>query len=686
MNKVEQWKQQKHGFDVWPDLLRYSAEKRPMQQIDDADLERLKWYGVFYRKRDGDGTYMLRMRITAGELTSEQAKAIAYVAYQFGHGIVDITTRANIQVQGLSIGQVPLALSRLEAVGVTAKQSGHDNVRNVFGHPLAGIDPDELFDTRALCRQITELILDKREYADLPRKFNIALNGRSEHGLHYWTQDISYLARRGPDDDIGFQMLIGGTQGQNPHMGWHLPVFVRPEQIVPVTRSVLDLFRQQGSRERRDAARFRYLIEEIGIAGILKWLHEDLPFPLAPCIAEPTGPVGYDELIGWFRQKRASYWALGLCVPLGRLAWDQFEAVARVAKKWGDGTLRLTSEQGLIIPQIATPFKTSAATDAAAYGLSLHADTVGQNTVACTGKQFCNIGVTETKGHMFRLMDELRQRNLPLHAIRIHMSGCPASCAQHHTADIGLKGVRVRRLLGTREGFDVYLGGGIAGQLQMGAIYRLGVDVHQLPQLIEDVVREYYRCHQPGQTFSAYWREKLQGQQGVKVLDNDYQRPRWRCEACQHEFLGEDPPVFCPQCAGLRRNFSRWDDDAIEDPAPHGANVEGAAVAPTTDQIDPWLPIAQVEEIPPNTIYALSVQGKELAIIRHGDQIECFENACPHQGAPLTEGTLHGDTLTCPWHGWTFQLPDGQSQSPPGHCLQKYPTRTDQGRLLVALK
>jgi sulfite reductase beta subunit-like hemoprotein len=274
MNKVEQWKAEKHGFDVWPNLLEYSAQQTPMKAIDDAELERMKWYGVFYRKRDGDGTYMLRIRLTANELTSAQAREIAYIAYEFGYGIVDVTTRANMQVQGLAIDRVPRALARLESVGITAKQTGHDNIRNVFGYPLAGVDPDERYDTRPLCHEITKLFLGSRVYADLPRKVNIAMSGAAQHASHYWSQDISFLASETDDGEIAFQVLLAGTQGQNPHLPWHLPVLVRPHQVVPVTRAILDLYREQGSRERRDAARLRYLVERLGVGGILAELEQ----------------------------------------------------------------------------------------------------------------------------------------------------------------------------------------------------------------------------------------------------------------------------------------------------------------------------------------------------------------------------------------------------------------------------
>lgn len=569
-NPVEEWKAAKHGLDAWTDIENFASSNTPMGAIDAPDLERMKWHGFFYRKRDEPGRYMNRIRVTANELSAEQAKEIALIAYEFGHGIVDITTRANVQVQGLEISHLPKVAKRLEKVGLNSKQTGHDNIRNVFGHPLSGVLPSELIDTRALCRAVDGIFIGSREYSDLPRKLNISFNGTEDHAAHFWTQDLSFLATRDTDGEVGFQVLLAGTQGQNPRLAWHLPVLVRPEQIPPFTKAILDLFREKGSREKRNQARLRFLVEDIGIGGVLDWLDRELPFRLEPSIREPIPAASAEHLVGWVRQKNPRFWAMGLSVPLGRLTWQQLEGLAVLSNRWGNGQLRTTVEQGLLIINIPTGFKTAAATDAAALGLSIHADDLEQNTMACTGSQFCNIAVTETKGHMFQLMEKLRKRALKLHGIRIHMSGCPSSCAQHFTADIGLKGVRVRRLLGTREGFDVFLGGGIAGQVHMGLSYRLGVDVDQLPNLIEDVVREYYLRHKPGQTFSGYWREKLQALTAQKVGDGDYHVPTWICEACEFHHEGEDPPVFCPSCAGLRRNFARLEEVALHNTeSPH---------------------------------------------------------------------------------------------------------------------
>jgi ferredoxin-nitrite reductase len=552
-NPVEVWKQDKHGFDVWPDVIAHAHAHTAMKEIPGPDLERMKWYGVFYRKRDTPGAYMLRIRITANELTAAQAKEIARVAYDVGYGIVDVTTRANIQVQGLTIENVPRALQRLEAVGLTCRQTGHDNVRNVFGHPLAGVDPDELCDTRLLCRQITELFLDNREFADLPRKFNIAVDGRAEHSIHFWTQDLSFVATR-QDARLGYHVIIGGQQGgQQPQMGRVLPVFVPLADAVDVARVVLELFRERGSREKRDASRFRWLVDAIGVDGVLAEIEGRLGRTLEAASREPSPSIGYEDLVGWFRQREGDRWAAGLCLALGRMSSLQLEGIAIAAQRYGNGRLRTTPEQGIVALDIREEARDAFAIHLAQFNLGIHADSRIRNVVACTGKQFCNIAVTETKAHALQLIERLRERSLELHGVRIHMSGCPSACANHHTADIGLKGVRVKRLLGTREGFDVYLGGGVAGSLQLALPYKTGVDVSQLPQLVEEVVREYYLRHGHGETFSDYWRRELRRRQPAAVAEDEFHPPIWECESCNHRHAGSIRRCFA-------RNARRCDD------------------------------------------------------------------------------------------------------------------------------
>lgn len=682
-NPVELLKREKHGFDVWPEVLHHARVKSPMKEIAAGDLERMKWYGIFYRKRDVPGTYMLRVRITANELTSAQAKEIARVAYDLGYGIVDLTTRANIQLQGLTIDAVPRALQRLEAVGLTCKQTGLDNVRNVFGHPLSGVDPEELYDTRELCETITRLFLDHRDYANLPRKFNIALCGAAQQGIHYWTQDLSFLATQ-QEGRIGFRLLVGGKQGQSPQLGRLLPICVPPELVAPITGAALELFREQGSREKRDSARFHFLLERIGIDGVLHEIERRLGVALerAKPDEDPFPPSGHDDLVGWYPQRQHDRWALGLCPALGRMSWMQLEGAGLAAERWGSGRLRTTPEQGLMILDVRSAFRSAIATQLAERNLSVHVDSRVRHVVACTGKQFCNIAVTETKAHALRLIDELRQRSLELHGIHIHMSGCPSACANHHTADIGLKGVRVKRLLGTREGFDVFLGGGMGGRLHMGKAFRSGVDVEQLPNLVEEVVREYYLRHRPGETFSEYWRRELRSREPSTTREEEYRAPIWECEKCRYQHVGDDPPVYCPRCASLRRCFARLDHDMESQAEPDAGASDPTRALQLTD--DGFAVATRVDAVPSDRGLMVRLGPHEIALFRAGDgDIRALDNACPHAGASLADGAVADGCVTCPLHGWQFDLCTGQGVQPTRGAAATFATRIEGGNVLV---
>ncbi|MHB8578188.1 MAG: ferredoxin--nitrite reductase, partial [Dehalococcoidia bacterium] len=158
MNKFETMKTAKDGLDIWPDLLRYAAERTPIEQIPADDLDRLKWYGVFHR-RQTPGFFMLRLRTPGGRLTSEQLRTLSGIAAAYGRGAVDLTTRQNVQFRWLTLPDIPEILRRLGDVGISTRQSGMDNVRNFIGCPLAGIDAGEVYDTTPLLDALQEALL-----------------------------------------------------------------------------------------------------------------------------------------------------------------------------------------------------------------------------------------------------------------------------------------------------------------------------------------------------------------------------------------------------------------------------------------------------------------------------------------------------------------------------------------------
>jgi ferredoxin-nitrite reductase len=561
LNPVEVWKAKKHGFDVWPDLLKWAEQGTSYDQIDEADLHRLKWYGVFWRKPDRN-RYMLRVRIPACEMTAVQAGVLAFIAHESGHEIVDVTTRGNIQIQGLTIDQIPKVIAALDRAGLTSKQTGLDNVRNVTSHPFAGFDPQELIDTRALARAVTELFLDNRELADLPRKFNIAFNGRPDNTPPDWTQDIAWLAACGPDNAIGFRLLLGGTQGQAPHLGWHLPVFVRPAQIVEVTLHILRMFHELGSRSaRRNQVRFRFLVESLGPERMLAEIEQRAGCSLVRWPTPPLPPEQSESFVGWFPQRNPTLWAVGVATPMGRLTWQQLEGLAMLSTKFGDGTIRTTTDQNLVIPGVRVEDREALGGDLASFGLAFEADSLARQTVACTGKQFCSLALTEAKGYAFQLIEDLRRRQLELYGIRIAVSGCANSCAQHHTADIGLRGIRVRRGQQVLDAFDIYLGGGIGKSITLGTLYQKGVPIKRIAETLEHIVREFYRRRLESESFSTFWQRALAEREPETILPEEV--PTWRCANCDYDHVGQSPPGFCPRCAGVKRHFALREDASL---------------------------------------------------------------------------------------------------------------------------
>ena len=189
-NKIEELKREKDGLDVLPDLYRYAVEG--VEAIPADDLERLKWYGLFHRKAT-PGYFMLRMRIPNGVLTSEQIAAVGEIANRCGRGAADITTRQNIQLRWITIEDAPWVLQRLAAAGLNSQQSGMDNVRNVVGCPIAGLDADELLDARGLADRLQQAIIGGKRFSNLPRKFNLSISGCREDCAHAQTHDLSFV-------------------------------------------------------------------------------------------------------------------------------------------------------------------------------------------------------------------------------------------------------------------------------------------------------------------------------------------------------------------------------------------------------------------------------------------------------------------------------------------------------------
>ncbi|MGH2586792.1 MAG: ferredoxin--nitrite reductase, partial [Dehalococcoidia bacterium] len=459
MNKIEAIKTEKDGLDVIDDLARFAAEG--FASIPEDDFERLKWYGLF-RRKPTPGYFMVRLRIPNGILTSAQMRELGNLTTCFGRGHADVTTRQNIQLRWVTIEQAPVLFERLRMVGLTSQQSGMDNVRNYVGCPIAGLDPDEVLDASPLTSALQEAILGRRAYSNLPRKFNISITGCRQDCGHAQANDLGFTPATAPDGAAGFNVWVGGALGgKEPHLGESLDAFVRPDEVVEAACRILEVFRDHGPRESRLHARLKVLLREWSIPRFRAEVERYLGRPFRPAGRDEVRAHGGDH-IGVHRQRQVGRVYVGLTVPVGRIAGTQMQELARLAETYGEGELRLTGDQNVLIPHVPEARVDDLLAEPLLRDLSPNPHPVLRGLVTCTGNDFCHYSLIDTKGRGLELAQAVAARLPELNPatrFRLHISGCPHACGQHQIGDLGLQAARVRRDGVILDAADVFQGG-----------------------------------------------------------------------------------------------------------------------------------------------------------------------------------------------------------------------------------
>ncbi len=483
-NRVEAIKRAKDGLDVFPDLLRYAREG--FDAIPPDDHERLKWYGLFHR-RATPGFFMLRPRIPNGVLTSEQIAAIGEIANRFGRGQCDLTTRQNLQLRWITIGDAPRILQRLSAAGLTTQQSGMDNVRNVSGCPIAGLDPHETLDSRPLTARLQQAIIGHKGFSNLPRKFNLALTGCLEDCIRARVHDLAFTPALADDGTRGFNVLAGGALGGSaPALARPLDAFVAPARVVPLALAVLGAYRDHGPRASRRAARLRDLLRDWSMERFRAEVVERAGFAVPRAGRSLTVREGGDH-VGVTR--RAGGNVVGCLVPVGRVSGDQLIEFGRLAAEYGAGELRLTVQQNVLIPRVPDDRLEGLLAEPLLRTFSPAPSPWMRSVVTCTGKDYCHFSLIDTKGEALRLARALEERYEIDEPVRLRLSGCPHACGQHRLGEVGLLGARVRRGDAIADAADVYAGGDPGEAARLGERVERGVPVERLPEAVAAALR-----------------------------------------------------------------------------------------------------------------------------------------------------------------------------------------------------
>jgi ferredoxin-nitrite reductase len=496
LNKFEKFKAEKDGLAIKDELDHFA--QIGWEAMDKTDLEyRLKWVGVFYRPVT-PGKFMMRLRVPNGIISGEQMRVLGEIVQRYGDdGNADITTRQNLQLRGIRIEDIPDIFQRLKSVGMTSVQSGMDNVRNITGSPMAGLDADELIDTRELVQKVQDMITNcgqgNYQFSNLPRKFNIAIEGGRDNSVHAEINDIAFVPAY-KEGELGFNVVVGGFfSAKRCEAAIPMNVWVRPNQeVVDLCRGILEVYRDNGLRANRQKSRLMWLIDEWGIEEFRTRVANHLGYALATAAEKDAIDWEKRDHLGVFPQKQEGLSYVGLCIPVGRLFADDMFDLARIAEVYGSGELRLTVEQNVIIPNIAAENMATLLTEPLLAKFTPNPTPLQRALVSCTGAQFCNFALIETKNKAVDLIRQLdAELNIP-RGVRIHWTGCPNSCGQPQVADIGLMGTKARKDGKTVEGVDLYMGGKVGKDAHLGSCVQKGIPCEDLKSVLTSILIEQF--------------------------------------------------------------------------------------------------------------------------------------------------------------------------------------------------
>jgi ferredoxin-nitrite reductase len=500
-------KRAKNPFDMWDEMAANAAAGR-FPKGTDVFLH--KFHGLFYVAPNQDA-FMLRLRLPGGILLAHQAKGLADIAARSGGGAVDITTRANLQIREIGAAHPLDVLTAIDELGLNSRGAGADNIRNLTGSPLAGIDPQELIDTRPLTRALYHHILNHRELFGLPRKFNIAFDGGGRIGVLEDTNDIGFAAVRvGPGkpvpEGVYFRMLLGGITGHGS-FAQDSGVLLGPGEVIAVAAAIVRVFVDHGDRTDRKKARLNYLIERWGLDRLMAEAAQHLPaaWRVAPAEwGDPRGPIDKRAHIGVHKQAQPGLSYIGIVARASRLTAVQLRGLADIAERRGSGMLRLTVWQNVILSDVPASEIADTIAEIEALGLATDVSAVRGGIVACTGNAGCKFALADTKRHALALADHL-DRSLTLdEPLNIHLTGCPNSCAQHYIGDIGLLATKVDTGDEEVEGYHLLIGGGSGGEAALAREIARGIPADELPFRIERLLRGYLAARQPGESFHVF--------------------------------------------------------------------------------------------------------------------------------------------------------------------------------------
>jgi sulfite reductase (ferredoxin) len=523
LNPAERAKRDDDGLNVRA-RIEATYARQGFRSIDKVDLRnRFRWWGLYTQRKQGipggstgtaepheleDEFFMLRIRIPGGQLSSEQLRAIARCSERFGRDVADVTDRQNVQLHWIRIEDVPRIWEALESVGLSTQEACGDTPRVMIGCPLAGVDATEILDATPALLETERRFVGDKGLSNLPRKYKTSISGCLVGCTNHEINDVSFAGVTGPGGDFGYDLRVGGGLSTNPMFAQRLGAFVPRERVPEVWAGVTSLFREYGYRRSRNHARLKFLVKDWGPDRVREVLEREFlergSLPDGP--PPRPAPMGAREHLGVMPQRDGRV-SVGFAPRAGRIAGHQLRLVADLADAYGSGSVRATAQQKLVIVNVAAGRSDELVTALDGLDLRARGSVFRRSTMACTGIEFCKLAIGETKGRATWITTELEAR-LPDfdEDVRIHVNGCPNSCARFQVADIGLMSALRSRPDGTKsDAFLVHLGGTLGEGAAFGRKVR-GVKIYaeDAADYLELLLRRYAGQRTDDDTFSSF--------------------------------------------------------------------------------------------------------------------------------------------------------------------------------------
>ena len=512
LSEQEKFKRELHPFDGYE---RLKAQAVNNEYPKPPDNFRWRFFGLFY-VAPNQNSYMCRLRMPNGILAHWQFAGVADLAERYGGGYAHVTTRANLQVREIEAKNAIATIEAVQDLGLCSRGSGADNIRNVTGSPTAGIDPQELIDTRPYAREWHFHILNERALYGLPRKFNVGFDGGGIIPVLEDTNDIGFQAvevKEGCEvaPGVWFRLMIGGITGHRD-FARETGVVVKPADATKVADAIVRVFIDHGDRTDRTKARLKYVIDRLGLDKVLGLVEEKLGRKLDRVVGNAFAPrPRFDRAahIGVHAQKQPDRNWIGVVLPVGKMTTGQIRGLAQIARDLGDGDIRLTVWQNLINSGVRSESVKATQARIEALGLSTSTNSIRAGLVACTGNVGCKFAASDTKRHAEQIARWCESRVALDGPVNIHLTGCHHSCAQHYIGDIGLLACKVQTSEDgdAVEGYHIHVGGGFGPDATIAPEIYHDVKAEDAPKTVERMLKAYL-AHRvsPQESFLAFTR------------------------------------------------------------------------------------------------------------------------------------------------------------------------------------